>query len=415
MNQLQIAATLFGVFLTCGGSLSAQQASEAGAQKPLTPEASLNIHFLSDLQLSPDGSRLAFVVSEAPKAEKRAQHVWMYEKSKNAARQFTFSNKSENTPRWSPDGTRLAFLSDRGGDEQQIYVMIAGGGEAVARTKGKSSVKTFEWSIDGKSIAFIAPDAKTDEEEQKEKDKNDARAADKDEKHPRLWVIGIDSGEAKAVTSPKWEVKELAWMPSGENLVIVATDHPESDRDTDRIFGVHTADGTMQLLSAPHGPFGEIRVSPDGKTIGFIGSREDGPSPHDLMLLPVGSEAAHNLTGLNLDRQIFEFKWQRDGTLTLIAANGFHTDFKSFSPGGAAREMASAGSANPSAFAVSDSSELFFASQTATRPRSSFFGTTRAARGKLRISTMHGSNMRWRLRNFTNTNPSMALRLKLHC
>ncbi len=98
MNQLQIAATLFGVFLTCGGSLSAQQASEAGAQKPLTPEASLNIHFLSDLQLSPDGSRLAFVVSEAPKAEKRAQHVWMYEKSKNAVATIYLFKQIRNIP-----------------------------------------------------------------------------------------------------------------------------------------------------------------------------------------------------------------------------------------------------------------------------------------------------------------------------
>ena len=168
MRNGQFAAVLLVIF-GCATFSGTQQPVETESRKRLTPEASLNIHFLSDLQLSPDGSRLAFVVSEAPKGERRAQHVWMYDKKTHSPRQFTYSSKSETYPRWSPDGKRLAFLSNRGGDEQQIYVMNATGGEAQARTKGKSSVSKFAWSADGKTIAYIAPDAKSDEEGKKGK------------------------------------------------------------------------------------------------------------------------------------------------------------------------------------------------------------------------------------------------------
>jgi len=366
----------FAVFLLAvfgyGHAQNAQETTGTSGKILLTPDAAINIHFLTDLQLSPDGTHLAFVVSEAPKGEQRAQHIWMYDKRTDAVRQFTYSKKSETNPRWSPDGSQLAFLSNRGGDEQQIYLMNSSGGEAAARTKGKSNIKSFAWSKDGKYIAYIAPDAKTDEDEKREKDKNDARIADKDNKQPRVWLLPVESGDPKAITPANWEIKELAWMPSGQNLVVSATDHPESDQNTDRIFGVHVPDGEMIRLALPRGPFGQIRVSPNGKTIAYIGAREDGPSPHDLMLLPVENDAARNVSGLSLDRQIFDFKWLRDGTLLAVSADGFRTKFSAFGANGAINEIKSTVPINPSAFAVSDGGEAFFVSQTATQPQELF-------------------------------------------
>jgi dipeptidyl aminopeptidase/acylaminoacyl peptidase len=360
---------LLGLSLAGGGVFAQEAAKSEG--KPLTPEASLNIHFLSDLQLSPDGARLAFVVSEAPKGERRAQHIWMYDKPTNSARQFTFSGKSETSPRWSPDGTRLAFLSNRDGDEQQLYLMNANGGEGATRTKGKSSVKSFEWSKDGKYIAYVAPDAKTEEEEKREKDKIDARVADKDDKHARLWLMTVESGETKAITPANWEIKELKWMPDGKNVVVIATDHPESDQHTDKILAVVIPSGDMARVGAPRGPFGDIRVSPDGKIVGYIGAREDGPSPHDLMLLPAGNEAAHNLTALSLDRQIMEYRWLPGDNVLAIAAKGFGTTFEIFNAG-AGKHLAPTERINPVALALSQSGEIFYVSQTATHPQELF-------------------------------------------
>ncbi len=217
MNRLLPPGALL-VLAALAMPVVAQEPPKANAPKLLTPEASLNLRSISDLQFSPDGNRMAFVVTEPAKGERRARHIWIYEKQSTSVRQFTYSAKSDFLPRWSPDGKQLAFLSDRD-EHQQVYAVRADGGEASALTKGKRGVKDFSWSPDGKQIAFLAPDAKTEAEEKKEKDKDDARVVDKEDKHIRLWLLSLDTGEAKALTEPKWDIREAAWHPSGTGLM----------------------------------------------------------------------------------------------------------------------------------------------------------------------------------------------------
>jgi dipeptidyl aminopeptidase/acylaminoacyl peptidase len=373
-----MVAALLLVIAACAISPRAQDAPQA---KPLTPEASLNLKFLSDLQLSPDGTRLAFVVTEAPTDDGRATHIWLYDKRTNTTRQFTYSKKSEKWPRWSPDGKQLAFLSNRAGipgpantneDQQQIYVMRADGGEPSALTKGKRSVTALAWSPDSKQIAYLAPDAKTEAEEKKEKDKDDAHVTDKEEKHARLWLLNVATQETKAITDAKWEVSEIAWQPSGDSAVAVATDHPESDQETNRLFAIKIFDGAMSLLAAPRGPFGALKISQQGRIASFVGAREDGPEPHDLMLLDIshgGNTAPKNLTGIALDRQIFDYQWTKTGGVALIAADGFRTTFRFFDPQGAMQDSASASlSVNPAAFVLAETG-VILVGQSATQPQ----------------------------------------------
>ncbi|MGC1490315.1 MAG: S9 family peptidase, partial [Candidatus Acidiferrum sp.] len=359
MNRFLIAIGIAGTMALAG--------SAADTGKPLTPEASLNLRSISDLQFSPDGTRVAFVVMEPPKGERRARHIWIYEKKSGAVRQLTFSAKDESSPRWSPDGKELAFLSNRV-DQQQVYVLRMDGGEAAAVTKGKRSVHAFEWSPNGKEIAYLAPDARSSAEEKKEKDKDDSHAVDKDDKQPRLWVLTMATSEAKALTDPKWEVGELAWMPSGDRIIVSATDHPESDEDTQRIFSVEVSDGARKLLLAPHGPFGGIRVSPDGTTLSYIGSRVDGPEPHDLMLLDIGKRATRNLTGASLDRAIHEEIWSKDGSMLALYADGFRNKLTGFAPDGMSKALANPPAGNIGGFAISSAGEIAYVGQSATTP-----------------------------------------------
>jgi len=366
MSRFLWSSGLLGILMVAA-TIVAQEKPAADTAKLLTPETSLNLRSISDLQISPDGARVAFIVTEPPKGERRARHVWLYDKKSGAVRQFTFSAKDETSPRWSPDGRQLAFLSNRD-DQQQIYVMRADHGEAAAVTKGKRSVRTFAWSPDGKQIAYLAPDAKNEAEEKKDKDKDDARVVDRDDKQPRLWLLTLATSEAKALSDSKWEISELAWLTTGDRLVVSATDHPESDQETHRIFSISVLDGSRRLILAPHGPFRDLQVSPDGAAASYVGCRVDGPSPHDLMLLDIAKHATRNLTGASLDRAILEHRWTKDGSVLALYADGFRNKLVGFSPEDMSKNPASPPAINVSAFAVSDAGDVVFAGQSATAP-----------------------------------------------
>jgi dipeptidyl aminopeptidase/acylaminoacyl peptidase len=361
-------AVALGLFTALLCSTASAQAPAGQASKALTPEASLNLRSISELQFSPDGSRLLFVVTEPPKGTARLRHIWIYERQSGAVRQFTYSAKSESSPRWSPDGKQVAFLSNRDEDQQQIFLMRTNGGEGVAATKGKRSVRSFEWSPDGRQIAFLAPDAKSDAEEKKEKDKDDARVVDKDTKRARLWVLNVATGETRALTKAGWEISELAWLPAGDRLIVKGTEHPESDQYTEAIYAVQLSDGAMKQLIAPHGPFGELRVSSKSGTISYVGPREDGPEPHDLMLLPLEGRAAQNLTGASLDRLVEDYHWQKDGSVTFVAANGFSSAFLTYSADGAKHDLSPAPLPMGSV-ALGADGEIAYVSQSATQPQ----------------------------------------------
>src|SRR5216684_1180024 len=385
MRRLTLFAILFA-FSVCPSSSLPQQPDSSGGSKPLSPEALLSLRHLSGVEFSPDGSRVALVVAEPSKGDQRSSHIWLFDTSNASFRQLTYSEKSESSPKWWPDGKLLAFLSNRD-TNQQIYLLSMSGGESAPLTKGKRNISRFAWAHDGKTIAFLAPDAKTEAEEKKEKDKDDAHVADKDDKRARLWLLTIDTGEAKALTEPKWKISQAVWPPSDTGLVLSATDHPESDQNTERIFsfrlwdtvsGDRKAVNSMTQILAPRGPFGNIRIAADGLRMAFVGCREDGPTPHDLMLAHHGDKGVQNLTGASVDRPVFDYRWSTDGGLLAVVGDGFHTKFIAFTAEGALKDVAAV-PAGPNAFGVSDSGEVAFAGQTATIPQELWLWDQRSA------------------------------------
>jgi dipeptidyl aminopeptidase/acylaminoacyl peptidase len=349
---------------------SAQPAAPSEA-KALAPEALLTLRHLSGLEFSPDGTRVAFVVAEPAKGDQRSSHVWLFDTANGSFRQLTYSAKSETSPKWSPDGKSLAFLSNRD-TNQQIYLLPTSGGESVPLTKGKRNISRFEWSLDGKTIAFLAPDGKTEAEEKKEKDKDDARSVDKDDKHARLWLLSLSDKSERAITPANYQLSDLAWFPDNSRLAVIATDHPESDRNTERIFvasiAAHKPEEALVQVLAPRGPFGDIKVSPSGENISFIGSREDGPGPHDLWILPIGMPAAKNLTAVNLDRAVFGYRWNKDRSLTLLAADGFTRKLIRYASSGT-RENIAIPDCMPSSFTANDDGAIAFVGENFTEPQ----------------------------------------------
>jgi dipeptidyl aminopeptidase/acylaminoacyl peptidase len=343
----------------------------------LTPEQAISIRHPRDLRWSPDGTRLALTVSEPSKGAERRTHIWLYDAATADVRQFTYSGKSESHARWSKDGKMLAFLSDR--DEQkQIFLISMEGGEARRLTEGKRAIQDFAWSPDGKQIAFLAPEPKSDQEEKKEKEKDDAKRVDLDDKQNWLWIVDVASGKIRQVAGKPWQFSDVQWTPGADKLIVVATDHPESDQETNRIFSVTPADGKMQVIAAPRGPFGEVKISPDGKQFGYVGSRVDGPQPHDLFVQPLEGAAAKNLTAKSIDRPIEDYAWRSDGKLFALVTDGFRNRIFAVDPMGSAQPLLSPEMAIGGLEATPESA-VAFVGATATRPDEIFIWDQKAA------------------------------------
>ncbi len=320
--------------------------SNAGAQGPqaeatravLSPEQTLKRYVISDLQLSPDGKRVAFVVADPIKGVDQKRNIWLLNTESKELVHFTSSAKSDSRPRWSPDGKTLAFVSTRG-EKAQVYTMPVGGGEAQALTESKTGVQAFEWCPDGKRIAFTAKIPDSEAVDKKIKDKDDARVVDRDDQNSPIYLIEVESHKVRQLTDAKWRVSGFVWTLRGDRLIVAANDAPFPDWAANRIFLVRADNGEMTALAAPLGPFGDIKLSPDGTSVAFRGSRGDGPDPHDLFVMQITNGQPSDLTAASIDRPIGSFTWRRDGHLLASAADGFTQALYSVAADGSARRL----------------------------------------------------------------------------
>ena len=123
----------------------------------IKPEDLLLIKIIADVQLPPDGGRVAYSLTEVDfENDDYTTSIFVVPSQGGESTQLTKGSRKETAPRWSPDGKKLAFLSDRDGKTPQLYVMPAGGGEARNLTSLENGAGPAVWSPDGKWILFAA-------------------------------------------------------------------------------------------------------------------------------------------------------------------------------------------------------------------------------------------------------------------
>src|SRR5262249_34939724 len=137
--------------------LLAAPAAAADAKRPIKVEDLFRFKRVSDPQISPDGKTVAYVVGEVDLAgNKSSSSIWLAESDgKTPPQRLTNTTKKDRHPRWSPDGTKILFESNRGTDTQLWFIEV-GGGEARQLTTISTEAGTPVWSPDGKTIAFVS-------------------------------------------------------------------------------------------------------------------------------------------------------------------------------------------------------------------------------------------------------------------
>lgn len=247
------------------------------SKKHLTIDDLFAIGIVADPNISPDGQRIAFVVTRLRHKENDyTSAIWLADLSANEVFQFTGGNGQDSSPRWSPDSQHLAFVSNRSG-RNQIHVMPTNGGEAWQVTSGDNAASDPVWSPDSKAIYYVS---KVDLENPPTSDTLVIRELKHkldgegfwDGKYRQIHRVAIEGSELEQITSGDWHSLQPAPSPDGTSLAFVS--YREENRHASTFSDVWLLDfesGNSSKLTASDGVYGTPAWSPDGKSLAYVG------------------------------------------------------------------------------------------------------------------------------------------------
>ena len=191
------------------------------SQKNWTPRESMKIKSISQTDISHDGKYAAYVVREAIMEEKKSEYlnqIWVTNLVTKENYQYTYNLKSSMSPKFSPDGKKIAFLSSRSG-KNQVWIMNTHGGEARKLTNEKKGVRSIKWSPDGKKISFLKNDNDTEEEKKSKENKTDVILVDKNFKYSHIYTYNLDEDSVFQITNGNFSVNNFDYSPDGKKII----------------------------------------------------------------------------------------------------------------------------------------------------------------------------------------------------
>ena len=314
LGQLGARGASPGLVVIAGLSLCALTAALA-APAPIGLADVLGFATVREVAISPDGRRAAVSVRRGDlEAGAYRTEVWSVDLAGAAAeRRLTSGDGGASNLRWSPSGAEIAFVSKRG-ERAQVWALPAAGGEARPLTAHGEAVSGFEWSPDGGRLLVRAPAPETEEEAQRRRTKDDARADGWQWRRDRLWLVPVAGGPSTPITDGARHVQAAAWAPDGKRVALVTTATPEADS---------SLDARLQVLDVTTGgqsdvPGGDLAADPrwsrDGRALAFVRPFDGHElSRNDAFVWTVGSDRARNVSA-SLDRDVEDLGWTSDGT-----------------------------------------------------------------------------------------------------
>ena len=363
-------------------------AADPPKKRPMTVDDLFRFQRVADPQISPDGKRVAYQVTTVDlEANKTSTAIWVADTDgKTPPRPVTASGKRDAHPRWSPDGSKLLFESNRGGAAGQLYVLdLVAGGEARQLTNLSTGAGTGVWSPDGTRVAFVSavypefstlPPAESDKKN-KERDEANEKSPVKakvftklfyrhwdeyvGDKRKHLFVAEASPGRQPGVFPVARDVTpgdrdahptsstfatgdDLTFTPDGKHLVFTAVPSKDESWSTNyelcRVSITNTSEKWESLTPFNKAASGGPRFSPDGKKLAWRAQKTPGyeADKWDVMVVdvkPDGTLAGEPRNGTSgLDVSVHEFAWGAGGTISFVYDDGGATSLRSLSSDG---------------------------------------------------------------------------------
>jgi dipeptidyl aminopeptidase/acylaminoacyl peptidase len=328
------------IVLAVAAAVSLSPALALGQSKrPLLSSDLYHLKDVRDPQISPDGGWVAYTVSSVDSAKDKSDNdVWMTSWDGATTLRLTSSPESESSPRWSPDGRYLAFLSGRQeGKGAQVWLLDRRGGEAQRITQLRGGVSEFAWSPDSKRLLLVV-DEETDSIARKDTAEHKTpkpivinRYNFKRDiigylgtKRSHLSLFDVETRKSQTLTSGVDDDDSPSWSPDGRFVAFVRgpVSEPERVGDDDIYLIEARAGATPKRLTEFAGADGgRPSWSPDGKWIAFLRGDERKYQAYNLNKLAVvpsdGSAPARVVTTA-LDRPVSSLQFSSDGQSVLL-------------------------------------------------------------------------------------------------
>lgn len=290
-------------------------------KKPISADDLYRFGLISGVQISPDGKQVVYCRQRIDQTtQDKFSNLWIASTTGGRPRQFTYGDQVDAQPCWSPDGSEIAFISNRADKEQpQLYIIPIDGGEARSVTNLKGQFGSFEWSPDGKQ--FVVNFRKTDQavldrkaDPQKEKLGVVARHVTRllykydgegflPQERWHIWTVNTRSGRAKQLTdSDIYDEFAPHWSPDGGKILFHSNRAADPDLDWEQVdlFVISVSNYELYKIETAPGPKSHARFSPDGWWIAFYqqAGKEKLWQNSNLWVVPThGNSPAVNLTG----------------------------------------------------------------------------------------------------------------------
>lgn len=301
----------------------------------LEPKDLFDMEYISDPQISPDGSQIVFVRNfKDIMTDRDYSNLWISNPDGTKVRQLTSGNQRDYAPRWSNDGKKLAFLSNQDDEKVKLFLLYPDTRETITLTNTAVPPSAVSWSADDTELAFTqfvaeekksllrlpakpegaewnAPPIFIDELNYRS-DGSGYKKAGK----TQIFTLGIDGGTPRQRTFTSNNHGSPIWSKDGQSLFFSANLHENNELEpaNSEVYQLDLKSGNVKALTSRFGPDANPVLSPDGKKIAFRGNDDtfQGYQVTNLYLMNVDGSGIVNLTK-SLDRDADNPQWEANG------------------------------------------------------------------------------------------------------